>query len=73
MLPNPTLSMIDFAVLVAEPPSTLPMSVSIALSLVCIVAVGWALRSEKKSGASPRMSGRRQRTLYPEPGARSRF
>jgi hypothetical protein len=47
----------DLAVLVAEPQLALPTSVWIALSVVCIVAVGWALRTEK-SGA-PRMSGRR--------------
>jgi hypothetical protein len=48
----------DLAVL-AQPQLALPTSLWLALSVVCIVAVGWALRTEKNSGASPRMSGRR--------------
>jgi hypothetical protein len=53
------MSTMDLAVLVAEPQLALPTSLWLALSIVCIVAVGWALRTEKKSGASPRMYSRR--------------
>ena len=47
MLANATLSITNFALLIAEPPSALPTSLWIALSVACVVVVGIALRGEK--------------------------
>jgi hypothetical protein len=47
MLANATWSITNFALLIAEPPSGLPATVWIALSVACVVVVGIALRGEK--------------------------
>ena len=47
MLANANWSITNFALLIAEPPSALPTSLWIALSVACVVVVGIALKGEK--------------------------
>ena len=54
MLANANWSITNFALLMAEPPSALPTSVWIALSVACVVVVGFALRGEKLLQAAGR-------------------
>jgi hypothetical protein len=59
MLPNAIWTITNFALLIADTQSVLPVSIWIALSVVCVVAVVSALGSEGRRPAARRPAGRR--------------